>query len=180
MVFGGRSSPLNPVRSLFKMTFSLCGAPGALESGGQDAPKLCMEEMMCTGSPPPPRWRHSATLTRHRGEGKQEVLWDPFALHSFFFFSLPVCSFFFLFLFFHSICSFALCFSHIFASPSLCQSFIPSLLFRYTLNPCHISAGREFVFVFGGKNQSGAVLGDGYFLSVDQQHWTEVCLLLQF
>lgn len=74
VVFGGRSSPLNPVRSLFKMTFSLCGAPGALESGGQDAPKLCMEEMMCTGSPPPPRWRHSATLTRHRGEGKQEVL----------------------------------------------------------------------------------------------------------
>ncbi|XP_005746375.1 tRNA wybutosine-synthesizing protein 4 [Pundamilia nyererei] len=97
VVFGGRSSPLNPVRSLFKMTFSLCGA---LESGGQDAPKLCMEEMMCTGSPPPPRWRHSATLTRHRG--------------------------------------------------------------------------REFVFVFGGKNQSGAVLGDGYFLSVDQQHWTEI------
>ncbi|CAI5670702.1 tRNA wybutosine-synthesizing protein 4 isoform X1 [Oreochromis niloticus] len=100
VVYGGRSSPLNPVRSLFKMTFSLCGAPGALESGGQDAPKLCMEEMMCTGSPPPPRWRHSATLTRHRG--------------------------------------------------------------------------KEFVFVFGGKNQSGAVLGDGYFLSVDQQHWTEI------
>lgn len=74
VVFGGRSSPLNPVRSLFKMTFSLCGAPGALGSGGRDAPKLCMEEMMCTGSPPPPRWRHSATLTRHRGEGKQEVL----------------------------------------------------------------------------------------------------------
>lgn len=100
VVYGGRSSPLNPVRSLFKVTFNPCGPPGALESERQDAEKLCVEEMICTGNPPPPRWRHSATITSHRGS--------------------------------------------------------------------------EFVFVFGGKNQSEAVLGDSYFLSVDQQHWTEI------
>lgn len=36
------------------------------------------------------------------------------------------------------------------------------------------SQGKNFLFVFGGKNSS-AVLGDSYFLSQDQQHWTEVC-----
>lgn len=34
--------------------------------------------------------------------------------------------------------------------------------------------GRHFLFVFGGKNQSDSVLGDGYFLSLEQQLWTEI------
>ncbi|XP_061579193.1 tRNA wybutosine-synthesizing protein 4 isoform X2 [Cololabis saira] len=33
---------------------------------------------------------------------------------------------------------------------------------------------RNFLFVFGGKNQSEYVLGDVSFLSLDQQHWTEL------
>ncbi|MEQ2213976.1 hypothetical protein XENOCAPTIV_025001, partial [Xenoophorus captivus] len=35
-------------------------------------------------------------------------------------------------------------------------------------------AGRDFLFVFGGKNQSESVLGDSSFLSLDQRHWTEI------
>ncbi|KAK5609958.1 hypothetical protein CRENBAI_007764 [Crenichthys baileyi] len=34
--------------------------------------------------------------------------------------------------------------------------------------------GRDFLFVFGGKNQSESVLGDSSFLSLNQQHWTEI------
>ncbi|XP_042351118.1 tRNA wybutosine-synthesizing protein 4 [Plectropomus leopardus] len=34
--------------------------------------------------------------------------------------------------------------------------------------------GKDFLFVFGGKNESEAVLGDGCFLCLDQQHWTEI------
>lgn len=31
------------------------------------------------------------------------------------------------------------------------------------------------MFVFGGKDKSGGVLGDTWFLCPNQQHWTEVC-----
>ncbi|XP_012731788.2 tRNA wybutosine-synthesizing protein 4 [Fundulus heteroclitus] len=34
--------------------------------------------------------------------------------------------------------------------------------------------GRDFLFVFGGKNQSESVLGDSSFLNLDQQNWTEI------
>lgn len=37
--------------------------------------------------------------------------------------------------------------------------------------------GKDFLCIFGGKNESGAVLGDCCFLSPDQQHWTKVCLV---
>ncbi|KAM9802866.1 tRNA wybutosine-synthesizing protein 4 [Syngnathus typhle] len=36
--------------------------------------------------------------------------------------------------------------------------------------------GKNFLFIFGGKNESATVLGDGYFLNLDQQHWTEVAV----
>uniref|UniRef100_A0AAQ4P4P0 tRNA wybutosine-synthesizing protein 4 n=1 Tax=Gasterosteus aculeatus aculeatus TaxID=481459 RepID=A0AAQ4P4P0_GASAC len=92
VVFGGRSSPLNPIRGLMRVTPDALGPPGTR--------KLCVEPMVCTGDPPAPRWRHTATSVSHQG--------------------------------------------------------------------------KSFLFVFGGKNESEAALGDGGFLSVDQQHWTEV------
>eukprot|EP00064_Thunnus_orientalis_P003279 superscaffoldBa00000260_g3288 len=54
-------------------------------------------------------------------------------------------------------------------------------LFKVTLHPCgppgsldSEDQGKDFLFVFGGKNESEAVLGDGYFLCLEQQHWTEI------
>ncbi|XP_040003735.1 tRNA wybutosine-synthesizing protein 4 [Xiphias gladius] len=100
VVYGGRSSPLNPVRGLFRVTLDPCGPPGPLDSGDRDAVKPRVERMVCTGDPPPPRWRHTATIVSHKG--------------------------------------------------------------------------KDFLFVFGGKNESEAALGDGRFLCLDQQHWTEI------
>uniref|UniRef100_A0A8C4IYZ4 tRNA wybutosine-synthesizing protein 4 n=1 Tax=Dicentrarchus labrax TaxID=13489 RepID=A0A8C4IYZ4_DICLA len=96
MVYGGRSSPLNPTRGLFRVILDL-GSPLDEE---QDTAKLWVDQMVCTGDPPLARWRHTATVVSHKG--------------------------------------------------------------------------KDFVFVFGGKNESEAALGGGYFLSVDQQHWTEI------
>uniref|UniRef100_A0A3B4YBH9 Leucine carboxyl methyltransferase 2 n=1 Tax=Seriola lalandi dorsalis TaxID=1841481 RepID=A0A3B4YBH9_SERLL len=57
-------------------------------------------------------------------------------------------------------------------------------LFRVKLDPCappgpgdpeHRDAVRlYFLFVFGGKNESQAALGDAHFLCLDEQHWTEI------
>ncbi|XP_019960117.2 tRNA wybutosine-synthesizing protein 4 isoform X2 [Paralichthys olivaceus] len=95
VVYGGRSSPLSPVRGLFKVMLDPGGPPAPL-----DIVNLCVEEMVCTGDPPPPRWRHTATIVSHKG--------------------------------------------------------------------------KDFLFVYGGKNESDAALGDGHFLRLDQQHWTEL------
>lgn len=123
VVFGGRSSPLNPIRGLMRVTQDALGPPGTR--------KLCVEPMVCTGDPPAPRWRHTATSVSHQGGRKQEA--------SLFFISYHKANLFPIFFFF---------------------------------------AGKSFLFVFGGKNESEAALGDGGFLSVDQQHWTEVCPIL--
>ncbi|KAM9342949.1 LOW QUALITY PROTEIN: tRNA wybutosine-synthesizing protein 4 [Pholidichthys leucotaenia] len=96
VVYGGRSSPLSPAGGLLKVL----PTPAAMWRGGEGAVKVSVEQMVCFGDPPPPRWRHSATVVSHRG--------------------------------------------------------------------------RDFLFVFGGKNQSESALGDGYFLSLDQHHWTEI------
>ncbi|XP_045909416.1 tRNA wybutosine-synthesizing protein 4 [Micropterus dolomieu] len=101
VVYGGRSSPLNPIRGLLRVNLDPSGPPGPLDSQkGRDTMKLCVEQMICTGDSPPPRWRHTATVVCHEG--------------------------------------------------------------------------KDFLFVFGGKNQSEAALGDGYFLCLDKQHWTEI------
>ncbi|XP_018559891.1 tRNA wybutosine-synthesizing protein 4 isoform X2 [Lates calcarifer] len=100
VVYGGRSSPLNPIGGLFKVNLGPCGPPGPLDSDDRGAVKLCVEQMVCTGDHPPPRWRHTATIVSHKG--------------------------------------------------------------------------KNFLFVFGGKNESEAVLGDGHFLCLEQQHWTEI------
>ncbi|CAK6967691.1 tRNA wybutosine-synthesizing protein 4 isoform X2 [Scomber scombrus] len=100
VVYGGRSSPLNPVRGLFKVTLHPCDPPGSVNSEDRDTVKLCEEQIDYTGNPPPPRWRHTATTVSHKG--------------------------------------------------------------------------KDFLFVFGGKNESEAALGDCYFLCLEQQHWTEI------
>uniref|UniRef100_A0A3B5ALD7 tRNA wybutosine-synthesizing protein 4 n=1 Tax=Stegastes partitus TaxID=144197 RepID=A0A3B5ALD7_9TELE len=95
MVFGGRSSPLSPTRGLLRVAVDPSGPAGCLESEG--GATVCVEQLVCTGDPPSPRWRHTATVV-----------------------------------------------------------------------------GRNFVCIFGGKNESEAALGDSFFLSLDQQHWTEM------
>lgn len=76
MVYGGRSSPLNPIRGLYKLTLDPSGPSGPCDSEDQDTVKLCVEEMVCTGDPPPARWRHTATVVSHKGEIKHEVEGD--------------------------------------------------------------------------------------------------------
>lgn len=69
LVYGGRTSPLNPVRSLYRVTLEPSGSPGPVESKDQDMPvELCVEQLVCTGHTPPPRWRHTATMVCHNGE----------------------------------------------------------------------------------------------------------------
>ncbi|KAM4609435.1 tRNA wybutosine-synthesizing protein 4 [Polymixia lowei] len=100
VVYGGRSSPCKPIKSLLRVTLDPCGLPDPLGSKDQDVLKVCVKEMDCTGDPPQPRWRHTATMLSHRG--------------------------------------------------------------------------KDFLFVFGGRNEVEAVLGDSHFLCLDQQHWTEI------
>ncbi|XP_023268308.1 tRNA wybutosine-synthesizing protein 4 [Seriola lalandi dorsalis] len=100
VVYGGRSSPLNPITSLFRVKLDPCAPPGPGDPEHRDAVRLCAEQMVCTGDPPPPRWRHTATNVSHKG--------------------------------------------------------------------------KDFLFVFGGKNESQAALGDAHFLCLDEQHWTEI------
>ncbi|KAM9347649.1 tRNA wybutosine-synthesizing protein 4 [Symphorus nematophorus] len=100
VVYGGRSSPLNPIRGLVKITLDPGSPPGPPDSEGRDTVNFCVKQMACTGDPPPARWRHTATMVSHNG--------------------------------------------------------------------------KDFLFVFGGKNKSEAVLGDGCFLSPDQQHWAKI------
>lgn len=59
VVFGGRSSPLNPSRGLFRVT--------VVPAGLQNEKKLCVKPIDCTGDPPAPRWRHSSTVVTHTG-----------------------------------------------------------------------------------------------------------------
>ncbi|TRY91864.1 hypothetical protein DNTS_027206 [Danionella cerebrum] len=50
VLFGGRTSPLNPSDSVFWVTFD----PSVL--------RLSFEKMVCSGTGPKPRWRHTSTL----------------------------------------------------------------------------------------------------------------------
>lgn len=61
--------------------------------------------------------------------------------------------------------------NHKSVSPSYTN--IKSVVFTKIVLP----AGENFLFVFGGKHESGAVLGDACFLHLKQRHWAEVCLL---
>ncbi|XP_015821263.1 tRNA wybutosine-synthesizing protein 4 isoform X2 [Nothobranchius furzeri] len=100
VIYGGRSSPLNPIRDIFRVTFNPGGVSPAADPQSQAAETIHVESMICSGDPPPPRWRHTASVVSLRG--------------------------------------------------------------------------RDFLFVFGGKNQSESALGDGHFLNLGQQIWTEM------
>uniref|UniRef100_A0A665VXN7 tRNA wybutosine-synthesizing protein 4 n=1 Tax=Echeneis naucrates TaxID=173247 RepID=A0A665VXN7_ECHNA len=67
VVYGGRSSPLNPIRDLFRVTLDPCG-PAPDEPEDQELMTMRAERMVCTGDPPPPRWRHTATVVSHNGQ----------------------------------------------------------------------------------------------------------------
>uniref|UniRef100_A0A3P8ZJF8 tRNA wybutosine-synthesizing protein 4 n=1 Tax=Esox lucius TaxID=8010 RepID=A0A3P8ZJF8_ESOLU len=100
VVFGGRSSPLNPIRTLLRVTGDACDLTDPVAPGDQALMKLSVTEMVCSGQPPRPRWRHTATLLRHKGQ--------------------------------------------------------------------------NFLFVFGGRSEAVAGLGDAHFLCIDDQRWTEI------
>lgn len=71
VVYGGRSSPLNPIGGLLRVTLGFSGQPGPLGSEDGDIVKLSVEQMVCTGDPPPARWRHTVTVVSHKGEMKK-------------------------------------------------------------------------------------------------------------
>ncbi|KAG1946012.1 tRNA wybutosine-synthesizing protein 4 [Pimephales promelas] len=57
VLFGGRTSPLNPTGSIVWVTFDL--------DDQQSAVQLSFKNMNCTGTGPKARWRHSSTLVCH-------------------------------------------------------------------------------------------------------------------
>ncbi|XP_030643412.1 tRNA wybutosine-synthesizing protein 4 [Chanos chanos] len=61
IVLGGRSSPLNPVGSILRVTYSLS------DESCLNTLKVSLKEMVCSGIAPKPRWRHTATLLKHGG-----------------------------------------------------------------------------------------------------------------
>lgn len=65
VVYGGRSSPLNSIGSLFKVAVDPCDP---IHCDDKDTVKVCVKEMACTGGPPQPRWRHTSTIVSHEGE----------------------------------------------------------------------------------------------------------------
>lgn len=102
IVLGGRTSPLNPVKSIYKLTMDPCSS---LDLESQENNIIFkVEEVVSGGKPSVPRWRHTMTLLHHKGEGK------------------------------------------------------------------------DYLFVFGGKDGSQEVLGDGSFMDLNQNLWTEMAL----
>ncbi|XP_056611537.1 tRNA wybutosine-synthesizing protein 4 [Triplophysa dalaica] len=96
VLFGGRTSPLNPMGNIVWVTFDLGDQPS------QSTIQLSFKNMVCTGSAPKPRWRHTSTCLSHRD--------------------------------------------------------------------------KTFLFVFGGRTEKDAVLGDAHFLCLENKHWTEIPL----
>lgn len=68
VVYGGRSSPLHPIRSLLKVNYDPCDLPDSASPEDMAPVELSLEEITCTGNLPPPRWRHTATMLNHRGQ----------------------------------------------------------------------------------------------------------------
>ncbi|KAM9804463.1 tRNA wybutosine-synthesizing protein 4 [Neosynchiropus ocellatus] len=70
LIYGGRSSPLNSVKGdPIRVTVAHKNSSAVSDSGEQnEALELVTERMVCAGAAPAPRWRHSATVVRHRGE----------------------------------------------------------------------------------------------------------------
>ncbi|XP_064185695.1 tRNA wybutosine-synthesizing protein 4 [Anguilla rostrata] len=68
LVFGGRTSPLNPIGSILRMTYDLSSLPDPSVPVGPALEWLSVKELACTGNAPLPRWRHTATRLRYRGQ----------------------------------------------------------------------------------------------------------------
>ncbi|XP_053732634.1 tRNA wybutosine-synthesizing protein 4 [Synchiropus splendidus] len=70
LIYGGRLSPLNSVKGdPIRVTVAPKVSSTVSDCGKQnEALELVTEEMACAGAAPAPRWRHSATVVRHRGE----------------------------------------------------------------------------------------------------------------
>ncbi|KAJ8012659.1 hypothetical protein DPEC_G00045190 [Dallia pectoralis] len=100
VVFGGRSSPRNPIGTLLRVTGAECDRPDPVIPGDQALVRLSLKEMNCNGKPPGARWRHTATSLWHKGQ--------------------------------------------------------------------------NFLFVFGGRGEDEAGLGDAHFLCIDDQRWTVI------
>ncbi|XP_051566377.1 tRNA wybutosine-synthesizing protein 4 [Myxocyprinus asiaticus] len=60
VLFGGRTSPLNPLGSIVRVTFALDDHPS------ENKVQLSFKNMVCTGIGPKPRWRHTSTFISHR------------------------------------------------------------------------------------------------------------------
>lgn len=73
MVFGGRSSPLNPVSGLVRLTIESCTSHNPIEPKDGYSVRLCVETMMCTGDQPSARWRHAAAVVSHSGEMQTQI-----------------------------------------------------------------------------------------------------------
>uniref|UniRef100_A0A8C5HNZ0 tRNA wybutosine-synthesizing protein 4 n=2 Tax=Gouania willdenowi TaxID=441366 RepID=A0A8C5HNZ0_GOUWI len=63
--------------------------------------------------------------------------------------------------------------ANICVEPTLCTGNAPTPRWRHTAALCK-HGGDDFLFVFGGKNQSKVALGDGFFLDLRLMQWTEV------
>ncbi|XP_072301080.1 tRNA wybutosine-synthesizing protein 4 [Eucyclogobius newberryi] len=124
IVLGGRTSPLNPVKSICKLTID---PSCTLDLEGQDNVKFDVEQIVCDGGPSVSRWRHTTTLVSHKG--KTHFYFIYFMLFMFFFLSSDVTFFI---------------------------------------------AGKDFLFVFGGKNETQVIVGEGSFMDISQYLWTEV------
>lgn len=69
-MFGGRSSPLNPVSGLLRLAVEPCIPP---DPDGTTV-RLHVESMVCTGAPPAGRWRHAAAaVVDHSGETQPQI-----------------------------------------------------------------------------------------------------------
>ncbi|KAG5851677.1 hypothetical protein ANANG_G00054190 [Anguilla anguilla] len=68
LVFGGRTSPLNPIGSILRMTYDLSSLPDLSVPVGPALEWLSVKELACTGNAPLPRWRHTATRLRYKGQ----------------------------------------------------------------------------------------------------------------
>ncbi|XP_017325084.1 tRNA wybutosine-synthesizing protein 4 isoform X1 [Ictalurus punctatus] len=58
VIIGGRTSPLNPIDDILRVTY-------LTDEFNSKNMLVSMEKMVCTGTAPKPRWRHTVTLLSH-------------------------------------------------------------------------------------------------------------------
>lgn len=60
VILGGRTSPLNPIGDILKVSY-------LIDQSNLQNMLVSLEKMVCTGTAPKPRWRHTATLLSYNG-----------------------------------------------------------------------------------------------------------------